>query len=58
MNDLTKEELNILFKCVRLCEMDHGKCSDLDNVKIKLQSVIDNYCDHECPSCGRNIIAE
>jgi hypothetical protein len=62
MNDFTKEELRNLYKCVRLTEMQHGECSDLDNLKLKIQSMIDNYCDHEfyehnrlgsiCKKCG------
>jgi len=47
MNDFTKEELNILYKCIRLAEIDHGECSDLDNIKFKIHSMIDNYCEHE-----------
>ena len=47
MNEFTKDQLYIMLKCVRLCEIDHGECSDLDNVKFKLLSVIDNYCEHE-----------
>ena len=47
MNEFTKDELCILFKCVRLSERDYGECSDLDNVKFKIQSMIDNYCEHE-----------
>ncbi len=47
MNDFNKEDLNTLFKCIRLTEMDHGECADLDNIKFKIQSMIDNYCEHE-----------
>lgn len=46
MNQFTKDNLLVLLKCVRLCEVDHGECSDLDNVKFKLQKLIDNYCEH------------
>lgn len=64
MNDFTKEELNILLKCIRLTEIDHGECNDLDNVKFKVKSKIDNYCDHEgedvtyCPGLYSKILAE
>lgn len=47
MNDFTRDEQHILFKCIRLSEIDYGECPDLDNVKIKLQSMIDSYCEHE-----------
>ena len=46
MDEFTKEELGILFKCIRLAEIDHGECSELDNIRFKIQSIIDNYCDH------------
>lgn len=44
--EFSKDDLLILLKCVRLCEIDHGECSDLDNVKFKLQKIIDQYCEH------------
>ena len=43
MNQFTKEELNNLFKCVRLTQMDYGECADLDNLKFKLLAMI-NSC--------------
>jgi hypothetical protein len=43
MNDFTLDELNSLYKCVRLTEMAHGECYDLDNIKSKLQSLLDDY---------------
>lgn len=46
-DEFNKDDLLILLKCVRLCEIDHGECSDLDNVKSKLQSMIDTYCKHQ-----------
>lgn len=46
MSRFIKEELHVLLKCVRISEMEFGECSDLDNVKFKLQSLIDNYCEH------------
>ena len=62
MNEFTKDELLTLLKCVRLAEIDHGECADLDNVNFKIQSMIDKYCEHEntgqgyscteCRDCG------
>jgi hypothetical protein len=47
MNDFTRDELNVLLKCARLTEIDFGNCADIDNVIYKIQSMIDNYCNHE-----------
>ena len=47
MNGLTKDNLYVLLKAVRLCEIDHGECPDLDNVKFKLLKMIDEYCEHK-----------
>lgn len=59
MNDFTKEELETLFAV-----MDDGKndCGHDDELIDKLQSLIDNYCEHEwdlhdytrdkCTKCG------
>lgn len=46
MDEFTKSDLYVLLKCVRLCEIEHGECPDLDYVKLKLQKIIDQYCDH------------
>lgn len=50
MIELTKVELETLLKCVRTTERKSGECSDLDNVKFKIQSMIDNYCEHDLSS--------
>ncbi len=47
MIQLMKDELQDLFKCVRLTEMQHGDCPELDNLKYKIQRMIDTYCEHE-----------
>ena len=47
MNDFTKDELYILFKCIRLTEMEHGDCAELDNLVVKVRGMIDNYCEHD-----------
>jgi hypothetical protein len=47
MNDFTKEELSSIYKCIRLAEIDHGECAELDNLKFKIQAMINNYCDHK-----------
>ena len=65
MNDFTKDELHTLLKCIRLAEIDHGECADLDNVKFKIRCMIDSYCEHDkqeldcdggismvCSNCG------
>jgi len=54
MNEFTKDELQILYKCIRLAEIDHGECPDLDNVKFKIQSMMDNYDKQstKCPKCS------
>ena len=57
MSKFTQDELYVLLKCVRLCEIDYGECSDIDNVKYKLQEIIEKYnakvikCCH-CEKCG------
>lgn len=57
MNDFTKEDLSILFKCVRISEMEFGECKEIDKMKIKLQFMIDNYDAKiieawHCEKCG------
>lgn len=45
MNDFTKDELTDLIFCVK----DHERYQDdsiHENLINKLQSLIDNYCDH------------
>lgn len=53
MNDFTKEELKNLRACLDVCISDDG--SDEELMK-KLESMIDNYCEHEyhnhCPECN------
>jgi hypothetical protein len=63
MNDFTKEELDEIFWIIEDCTMDYiGK---ENNVLIyKIQSMIDNYCEHDwvhsyrekeyelCSKCG------
>ena len=67
MNDFTKEELTILFLELRIAIRNWGHTEDLKDypkLKDKIQSMIDNYCDHEnaksihpgdtvliCPKC-------
>ncbi len=50
MNDLTKEELTILFLELNIAIRNWGEAKeykDYPRLKDKLQSMIDNYCDHE-----------
>lgn len=64
MNDLTKEELKILL---RLAEDDFNDTEwyvytkDYQNeIKIKLQSIINNHCEHEfyVNGCGENVFGQ
>ena len=42
MNDFTKEELKIIFKCMdQLYDLCEAELLD------KIQSLIDNYCEHK-----------
>lgn len=52
VNEFTKEELYILLKCVRLVEIDHSECTELDNAKYKIQLLVDNYDDQPPQYCG------
>ena len=52
MNDFTKEELQIakdgIDWMISECEMSHNKTNadEWRRVKEKIQSMIDNYCEH------------
>jgi hypothetical protein len=46
MNDFTKEELNIIDKTL-LAEINRKFTSSLKNLRDKIQSMIDDYCEHE-----------
>ena len=62
MNDFTKDELETLFTV-----MDDNKndCGHDDELIDKLQSLIENYCEHEwrtsgydalyCPKCENHV---
>lgn len=64
MNDFTINELNILYKCVRIAEMEYGESNDLDLVKARILLLLDNYpthCEHSgveideiCTKCHKN----
>lgn len=60
MNDFTKEELEYLFNIVLYQSAENSN----EKVINKIQSLIDNYCEHEedthcyasvyaCTKCGR-----
>lgn len=64
MNDFTKEELNYIADGLALVM---GKCAMKDNIKDnlvqllgKLESMIDNYCEHKfyVNGCGENVFAQ
>ena len=60
MNDFTKEELKSIMYCVKQMKIHIDGYNPL---KSKIQSMIDNYCEHEitcingaklvCEFCGR-----
>ena len=50
MNDFTKEELEYLFRKFMLTNGDDFE----HNLEAKLQSLIDNYCEHELKQLSRN----
>lgn len=67
MNDFTKEELELIRECIEsdYYQTDWPQCM-YDPLIYKLQSMIDNYCEHstyrdyisaagskECVYCGR-----
>lgn len=51
MNDFTKEELELLKYCALRCKLydkqSQDLFNDLDQSLIKIQSMIDNYCEHD-----------
>ena len=49
MNDFTKEELELLKKCIWLADAANGACrvEKVQELEIKVQSMIDNHCEHE-----------
>jgi predicted RNA-binding Zn-ribbon protein involved in translation (DUF1610 family) len=58
MNEFSKEELLELIGWADYC-VGSGLCyTETEPLYKKIQSMIDNYSDHECPSCGRKIISE
>lgn len=53
MNDFTKEELESMLHCIELLEADYEDTWD-DRLYNKIESMIDNYCEHEWENecCG------
>jgi len=53
MNDFTKQELKEIHNSL---DNDPSMCRVSDNVLRKIQSMIDNYCEHEwehqCEACA------
>lgn len=45
MNDFTKEELEYLYRAVY--ERPNTVTEQMEDMRNKIQSVIDNYCEHE-----------
>jgi hypothetical protein len=65
MNDFTKDELQYLLEMVDLIQMVNPSVN-IDDLPRKLQSMIDNYCEHEhlkdvgreykvCKGCAKEI---
>lgn len=57
MNDFTKDELNFLN--IMISKYQHADLTLYGNVKSKIQSMIDKYCEHanlkavkHCVDCG------
>lgn len=49
MNDFTKEELSFLLESICIRE---GEVQDIEkHLEIKIQSMIDKYCEPVCPEC-------
>lgn len=51
MNHFTKEELEELRKCFCLSEQMYGHTEDRKNVRLKLNLMIDKYCEHQLYEC-------
>ena len=74
MNDFTKEELQYISDCVDFGLMDKARNDKFIDLDEKIQSMIDNYCEHEwesgcsshdchaecvwCPKCKKDLINE
>ena len=54
MNDFTKEELEHIMHLWHVCNSNHSAPSQ--NFKNKLQSMIENYCDHIWTDGSGNMI--
>jgi len=51
MNDFTKEELQGILEALQIIDKNPFIRPDIywpDSLPIKIQSMIDNYCEHEC----------
>lgn len=63
MNDFTKEELKYMstgVKCVYTFNAYKEEMKPLNNLINKLQSMIDNYCEHQfyMQGCGENAFGQ
>jgi hypothetical protein len=47
MNDFTKEELEYIFYCVDIVTHKNDESDIYGKLQDKIQSMIDNYCEHE-----------
>ena len=58
MNEFTKEELELILSDVSQGDCEYTRSPAQEELLFKIQRMIDNYSEFECPSCGRNIISE
>jgi len=65
MNDFTKEELALIrtgMRCVVTFVAVKDDYATANNLLNKVQSLIDNYCEHEwcnatyCEKCGKGVL--
>lgn len=63
MNDFTKEELEELIYDIEIALQEYGTLDKPYHLRTKIQSMIDNHCEHEntrngdpcleCCDCGK-----
>jgi len=56
MNDFTKEELRHLTTLFKLTEVAYPDFPIYDNLWMKIESMIDNYCEHDYRVLSPNVI--
>jgi hypothetical protein len=56
MNDFTKEELESLLSSIGTVRVYTEIGNYEEGLYIKIQSMIDRYCDHECTGNGECLV--